>query len=163
LLRLRLVLATIGLLASTASPTAVVAATGDPSVKAYLDGRPIPLEDVSRYYCDDFSYPAITCSRSPLVAGLRSTTVQLLASVDYATVYDGTSYSGTWMHVSQDYNALVLIGWNDKISSFRGRNAEDGRFFTDWGYGGSTYTFCCNQNFPSLGAYDNTFSSVKRI
>ncbi len=132
------------------------------TITAYLDGKAIPLADVSRYYCDDFSYPIITCSRSSLVSTARTTVMSLLASVDYATIYEYNLFSGAWMHVSQDYNVLSLIGWNDKISSFKGRNSETGIFFTDWLYGGSQWSFCCNSQQGSLGGYDNTFSSIKR-
>jgi hypothetical protein len=129
---------------------------------AELDGKPIPLADVSRYYCDDFSYPLIRCSRIALVADLRAATYSLLASVEYVTVFDQPSYAGAYMHVSQDYSALVFIGWNDKISSFKARNWETGRFWTDWLYTGTIWSFCCNSTQPSLGGYDNTFSSVQR-
>jgi hypothetical protein len=129
---------------------------------AYLDGKSIPLADVSRYYCDDFSYPVIRCSTSELVAEARATLTLALASVQYLTIYDQALYGGGWMHVSQDYTALVFIGWDDRISSFKARNSETGRFFTDWFFGGSIWSFCCNQQQASLGGYDNTFSSIAR-
>jgi len=117
---------------------------------------------VSKYYCDDFSYPVITCSASGLVISSRALLTSLLTSVDYVTVYELPSYGGASMSMSQDYNALALIGWNDRISSFKARNGETGTFYVDWFYGGSQWSFCCNTQQPSLGGYDNTFSSVKR-
>ena len=66
------------------------------------------------------------------------------------------------MHVSQDYSALATIGWNDRISSFKARNSETGAFFTDWFYSGSSWPFCCNTQQPTLNAYDNLFSSIRR-
>jgi hypothetical protein len=151
-------------LAGIASPVAVVAAgeDGAGALVAYLDGREIPLEDVSRYFCDDFEYPVVRCSASRLTAEVRATVAMLLTSVDYVTIYEQAFFGGTWMNVSQDYAMLVLIGWSDEISSFKGRNSETGRFYTDWFYGGTTWSFCCNQQVSSLGAYDNTFSSVRR-
>jgi hypothetical protein len=133
-----------------------------PLLAAYLDGKPIPLADVSRYYCDDFSYPIIRCSTSQLVIDVRATLSSMLASVDYVTIYENTNFQGGAMNVSQDYNVLAWIGWNDRISSFKARNSETGTFFTDWLYGGSQWSFCCNSQLGSLGGYDNTFSSVKR-
>lgn len=156
------------LLASTlvayggSGPQPAVGGQSRPTLTAFLDGVAIPLADVSRYYCDDFSYPTITCSQSPLASATRSTFMTLAAAVEYVTIYDQPSYAGSWMNVSQDYAALSLIGWNDRISSFRAKNSETGRFTTDWLYGGSQWSFCCNSQLPSLGGYDNTFSSVQR-
>jgi hypothetical protein len=148
-------------------PAAVAAAGGaqadeSANLKAYLDGKPIPLADVAKYYCDDFSYPVIQCSISPLITATRATLTSLLASVDYVTVFDGSAFSGAYMNISQDYNVLALIGWNDRISSFKARNSETGTFFVDWFYGGSQWSFCCNTQQSSLGGYDNTFSSIQR-
>jgi hypothetical protein len=86
----------------------------------------------------------------------------LLTSVDYVTVWDGTFFSGASMNVSEDYSALSLIGWNDRISSFKGRNSESGAFYVDWFYGGAWWTFCCNQQTSNLGTFSNTFSSIRR-
>jgi hypothetical protein len=131
-------------------------------LRAYLDGRPIPLAEVSRHYCDDFSYPVIRCSRLALNTELRATSVLLLTSTEYVTVWDGASFSGAYMNVSQDYNQLITLGWNDRISSFKVRNSLTGAFTTDWYYTGTTWSFCCNTWQPLLNAYDNTFSSIRR-
>jgi hypothetical protein len=127
-----------------------------------LDGKPIPLQDVGTHYCDDFSYPEIKCSSTPVLAAARATLVTLLTAVDYVSIFDLANYSGAYMNVSQDYSALSLIGWNDRISSFKGRNSESGTFYTDWFYGGAWWTFCCNQQTANLSTYSNTFSSILR-
>lgn len=132
------------------------------TLTAYLDGKPIPLKEVSKYFCDDFAYPVITCSASALISTTRSTLMTLLTSVEYATIYDNAFFGGAWMNVSQDYSAFSLIGWNDRVSSFKSRNSETGVFYTDWFWTGSQWSFCCNQQLTSLGAYDNTFSSIRR-
>ena len=150
-------------LGGTLAPTGVLAAQ-DPveEVVAYLDGRQIDIEDVPRYYCDDFAYPVISCTRLPLVAQTRAITAALLADVSYVTIYDYASFAGTYMHVSQDYATLMTVGWNDRVSSFRARNSESGKFNADWFHTGALWLFCCNAQVPSLGAHDNTFSSVRR-
>lgn len=162
--RLRIV--ALALVAVFAAAPAVSARAPDKSDKddvvAFVDGRQIPVEDIPRYYCDDFSYPVIQCSSLPVVPETRALTMSLLAGVDYATIYDQGSFIGTWMNVSQDYSTLLTIGWNDRISSFKGRNSETGRFWTDWFYTGTIWNFCCNSNVPSLGSYNNTFSSIER-
>jgi hypothetical protein len=134
----------------------------EPQLTADLDGRPIKLADVGRWYCDDFDYPAIHCFSEPGALSTREAVVLAVTSVDYVTVYELTGFAGTYMHMSQDYNALVTIGWNDRISSLKGRNNVASHFFTDWFYGGTSYYVCCNTQLTSLGAYDNTFSSVHR-
>jgi len=144
------------------SPAAGAEAAATPRLTAYLDGKPIPLADVSRYYCDDFDYPVIQCSVSPLVETAKTELSLLATSVDYVTIFDNSLYGGAWMNVSADYGVLALIGWNDRISSFKARNGETGRFFVDWLYSGSQWSFCCNTWQPSLGGYDNTFSSIQR-
>lgn len=144
------------------APRPVKAADDTVTLSAYLDGKPIPLEDVSKYHCDDFSYPVIVCSVSTVVWSSRALAETLLTSVDYVTVYDAPIYSGASMNISQDYPVLAVIGWNDRISSFRARNGETGTFFVDWFYGGSQWSFCCNTQQSTLGGYNNTFSSVQR-
>jgi hypothetical protein len=147
---------------TSAHPRVAVAAQQKITVSATLDGRPIPLIDVAKYYCDDFAFPVITCSTDAAQIEARVFAPLSATAVDYVTIYDAAGFGGAWMHVSQDYAGLWSIGWNDRISSFKGRNGESGRFWTDWYYSGSYWAFCCNQQLASLGSYDNTFSSVLR-
>jgi hypothetical protein len=149
-------------IAGIGNPGAIRAADADPELTATVDGKPIPLQDVSKYYCDDFSYPEIRCSSTRLLADARTAVVTLVTGIDYVTIFDQTNYGGAYMNVSQDYSALSLIGWNDRIGSFRGRNSETGSFYVDWFYGGTAWAFCCNTQTSSLGTYNNTFSSIKR-
>ena len=149
-------------LALAGMPAIATAEEGDSEVVAYLDGKPISAEEIGRYYCDDFDYPVIQCSKSPLLPSARGTLVALLSGADYVTIYAGTYYSGAYMNVSQSYSSLLTIGWNDRVSSFKGRNSETGRFTTDWFYGGSSWPFCCNSNVSTLGTWNNTFSAVER-
>jgi hypothetical protein len=150
------------LVAVSLTPLPVQAGQPLDFVTASLDGKPIPLREVGDWYCDDLSFPLIRCFSE--AADLEAAVSTLLAqqAVVYVTVYDYPTYSGSYMHVSQDYNILALIGWNDRISSFRGRNYESGVFFTDWFYSGVQYGFCCNQQASTLGSFDNTFSSIHR-
>jgi hypothetical protein len=152
----------INCLTSALGPSRVAAAEPGDEVVAYLDGKLIPIEQVSRFYCDDFSFPVIQCSRLAIVTDARAAIVSLLAGVDYVTIYDFTGFAGGFMHVSEDYTALLTIGWNDRISSIRGRNGETGKFWSDWFYLGPSWSFCCNANVSSLGSLNNTFSSVAR-
>jgi hypothetical protein len=147
--------------AGLSMPTVIQASQPPQEVSAYLDGRPIPVASIPRYYCDDFSYPEIHCSSQKGVTETR-TAAAAASGADYATIYDQSSFAGTYMHLSQDYPSLLTIGWNDRISSFKGRNLETARFWTDWFHGGTSWSFCCNTQTPLLGSYNNTFSSVHR-
>ena len=149
-------------IAGLENPKATRAADPDQELTATLDGKPIPLQDVGKYYCDDFAYPEIRCSSTRLLADARAALVTLLTGIDYVTIFDQPNYGGAYMNVSQDYSALALIGWNDRISSFKGRNSETGSFFVDWFYGGTQWAFCCNTQTASLGSYNNAFSSIIR-
>jgi hypothetical protein len=155
-----MVLSSLTITAMT-QPRGTLAVEGDPELTATLDGKPIPLEDVGKYFCDDFAYPQIQCSRSRLLPDARAMLVGILA-VDYVTIYDQAAFGGAYMNISQDYSVLALIGWNDRISSFKARNNETGTFYTDWFYGGGPWSFCCSGQAANLGGANNTFSSVLR-
>ena len=148
------------------APAAAAATPKGDQLRATLDGKPIPLAEVGKHYCHDFAYPEIKCYSSSLVLEASTTTTEVLSllagGVTYVTVYDYSYYSGSYMHISEDYIALSTIGWNDRISSFIGRNWESGSFHTDWFYGGTQWNFCCNSSVSDLGSYSNTFSSVRR-
>jgi len=150
------------LIATLLAPSAAFAGDADPELSATLDGRPIPLDEVGKHDCDDFSYPEIRCFSVRVVIDSRALLVTMLTSIDYVSIYDGTNYTGASMNVSQDYGTLSTIGWNDRISSIKGRNSDTGTLWTDWFYGGTWYSFCCNTQVPNLGAYSNAFSSVER-
>ena len=150
------------------APPAIAAASDaaearDVVLTADLEGVPIPLVAVANFQCNDFDYPAIHCFKaaSELAGTLQvALSLELLSGTDYVQFWDGTTYSGSSMIASQNYDALSLLGWNDRISSFKGKNLQTGSFYTDWFMGGTAYAFCCNQQVPSLGSYNNTFSSV---
>jgi hypothetical protein len=169
--RLLLGLASTVAFAVANMPASVVGAQ-QPQLRADLDGRSIEPAQSSSYYCHDFAYPEIHCFSTPerLEAAVGesapvSTRSNVVATAfgpsDYVTVYSGPSYSGSFAHLSQKYDALATIGWNDIISSYRGRNSRSGTFYEHWFAGGTARRFCCNQNVSSLpSGTDNTFSSV---
>jgi hypothetical protein len=131
------------------------------TVTAFLDGKPLAIRLVANYYCDDLAFPVIQCSTQPATIAARAS-LYLLSGVDYVTIYDQAGFNGPYMNLSQDYATLLTIGWNDRISSFRAKNSETGRFTVDWLFSGSSWPFCCNSQLSTLGGYDNSFSSVER-
>jgi len=153
--------------------TTAAAAPSEPSaLVADLEGSAIPPGDVGRYFCHDFEFPRIRCFSTAFAleeALARdssqddSTTLAAYAAGDYLTVYSEPSYAGAYAHLSQNYDALWVIGWNDRIRSFKVRDSASGAFYTDWYAGGQRYEFCCNNAVPILSsAYDRAFSSVYR-
>jgi hypothetical protein len=169
--RITTILCLLGLLIGSTTGLASAAGPGDDgtngqAVWADLDGRPLDPGRVADFYCHDFDYPAIHCFRdsdqlelsvAPAVAAAQA------AGVDYVVVFDYTWFQGPYMYISQDYTVLLLIGWNDRISSYMARNWQSGKFWTDWFFSGTSYQFCCNQQAASLGSFNNTFSSVHRL
>jgi hypothetical protein len=144
-----------------------------PELRADLEGRPIDPAQASSYFCHDFDYPQIHCFvtpfeleaavAQPVMASSQGVVIAAFGPSDYVTVYSSPSYAGSFAHLSQSYDALATIGWNDTISSYRARNSRTGTFYQHWFAGGTAKNFCCNQNVPSLpSGVDNTFSSVYR-
>jgi hypothetical protein len=127
---------------------------------ADLDGVPIKLADVGKWYCHDFEYPAIHCFSQPQNLEQSQGFTAAATSTVYVTVYEFTTYQGAYMHMSQDYSLLGLIGWNDRISSLVVHNSAGGVFWTDWLYTGTRYPVCCFQQLGSLGSFNDGFSSV---
>jgi hypothetical protein len=153
---------TVGLLvfASLILGTAPAASAAKAEVSADLDGQPIRVVEISKYHCHDLDYPRIHCFRTAAERAAAPSVAAALLAVTYVTIWDGAMFAGASMDISQDYDALVTIGWNDRIGSFKARNSRTGRFFIDWFGGGTGLSFCCNQSVSSLGSNNNAFSSV---
>lgn len=160
--------ALLGLLLGT-TPSALAGAVDDGPRSADLDGKPIALSSVALYHCHDLDVTVIHCFRRAAErdASIENASAGLggalaVAAVVYVTMYENASYGGASMAVSQDYDILATIGWNDRVSSYKGRNAETGRFYVDWFAGGISDSFCCNQWVSTLGSFNDAFSSVYR-
>ena len=148
---------------TASEPAASSGPARDVEIQADLEGVPIPAVAVGKFYCSDLEFPTIHCykSASGLAGSLQTGQgASLLSGVDYVQIYADSGFLGASMVVSQDYPVLAVIGWNDRISSFRGKNSQTGTFYTDWFAGGSAYGFCCNQQVSSLGGFNDTFSSI---
>jgi hypothetical protein len=164
---LSLVALTASITATVPSPSLAVDLAGT-TITATLDGKPIDPTQAGRYYCHDFEYPVIRCYAS--AARLESAVssgdggrAALASDVRYMTVYDYASFAGAYAHLSQDYEGLWAIGWNDKISSFRVQNSQSGKLYTDWYASGAVLNFCCNSQVTSLSStFNNNISSVYR-
>lgn len=89
--------------------------------------------------------------------------VPAATSPDYVMIYAGEYSSGAYMYLSQNYDTLFTIGWNDRIRSYLAVNSAHGVFWTDWFATGADLTFCCNAVGSTLpAAFDRTIASVYR-
>lgn len=137
---------------------------------AELDGRPIALSLVPDFYCHDLAYPIIRCFRTPdalsadlVRGGPHAASATVSTGVAYVTIYQDISLSGPFTTLSQDYDNLGSIGWNDRVSSFKSLNGYGGRFWTDASRSGSSYSFSAGAVVTYVGdAFNDTFSSVYR-
>ena len=167
-MRVRAVAVVIGMLGTVLLSGTAQAASESPNIRADLEGRPITASEISLYYCHDFAFPEVHCfsSASELEAALTpgdGLSAAAFGPNDYVTIYSEPTYAGSYMHVSQNYDTLFWIGWNDRISSFKARNSARGTFWSDWQATGHRTDFCCNQTVPALSStVDNTFTSVYR-
>ena len=149
-----------------------VGSAGSPGrLEARLGGKPLPLSRVATLHCHDFDHPIIRCYRSP-AALERAVRARLaprsegpgpaaLVDLAYVRIFADAGYMGASAYLSASYDNLGVIGWNDRISSFRSVNLGVGAFFEHVDRGGDRYSFCCNTNVSNVGsAYNDSFSSV---
>jgi hypothetical protein len=158
---------------SAASPAPSTPSASD-TIAADLDGQSIKPQLIPKFYCHDFDFPRIHCFRSPATLakaearwgardGRLTTMTAAFGASDYITIYDGPNFGQAFMDVSQNYDTLAFIGWNDVISSYKGRNSANGELWTDWFASGTGRLFCCNTQVSSLpSSLDNAFTSVYR-
>jgi hypothetical protein len=156
--------AAVLMVAAASSP---VAGASPESVVADLEGRRIGTESIPDHFCHDRDYPQIHCfktaSKLEVALGAATRSASAVAAADYVVVFSSPTYAGSYFYVSQNYDALAVVGWNDRIRSYRGLNSGKGIFWTDWLMSGTSQAFCCNQTVPVLSStFDHQFSSVYR-
>lgn len=134
---------------------------------ATLDGRRIGLGRVGEYNCHDFDYPVIRCFSGPdaLAADMTrhlddaARIAGRLASGGFVTAWQDALYAGPSIALSVDYPSLSILGWNDRISSFKSFGAT-GNFREDSPPGGFSYVFGATAQVGSLsGTYNDKFSA----
>ena len=147
---------------------AVPVVAAGPAVTADVDGHEIAIDAIPSYFCHDLDYPEIHCFaaaddlQAALAEGTNDRSMAPAAS-NYVVVFSQLSYGGSYLYISQDYDTLAVVGWNDRVRSFRALNGEAGRFWTDWFHSGALLDLCCNSNVPSLSAtFDQRITSVYR-
>lgn len=167
-MRVRPIAMVFGLLGTALLSGTAIAAEESPRIRADLEGRRINVSEIGSYFCHDFAFPEVHCfsTASELEAASASGEGLIAAAVgpsDYVTIFADPGYLGSYMHVSQNYDTLFWIGWNDRVSSYKARNSALGTFWSDMSATGRRTDFCCNQSVAALSSIvDNTFTSVYR-
>jgi hypothetical protein len=158
------------LVLSLAAPGRADEGDGSPIVTADLAGKPIPVNAIPSFHCHDLEFPRIRCfatTRDLEVAmsvDQSRTGAERVTATNYAVIYDDTSYRGGSLHLSQNYDTLAVVAWNDRIRSYKGLNSARGVFYIDWFASGGSMTFCCNVLDPSLpAAFDRKITSAYRL
>ena len=161
--------AAIVLVLSFAGPSLADEGDNSPIVTADLAGKPIPVGAIPTYNCHDLEFPRIHCFETTRDLQLSMSATQRLmgtegvTATNYAVIYDDVSLHGASLHISQDYDTLAVVAWNDRIRSYKGLNSARGIFYIDWFATGSSMTFCCNVQDISLpAAFDRQITSVYR-
>lgn len=138
---------------------------------ADLEGTPIPLAEVSSYYCHDLDYPMIRCfslatdveASAAALQAARSRQTAAATGTQYTRLFDLAGFAGAYVILSANYADLGVIGWNDKTSSYMGMNGLSFGLWTNVNFAGSGLLGCCNQNAGTLpSGYNNQISSVQQ-
>jgi hypothetical protein len=161
-----LVLGVVMLFAGILNPSSARAA----GPYAVLDHGSIPLTTVHSYYCHDLEFPRISCFRTSSdlradEATVTSSGVSILSAtaLPYVRIFQDASFTGPWTDLSQNYDNLGSIGWNDRISSIKSLNSTAGNFWTDAVHSGWLYSFAAGAWVYYVGdAWNDHFSSVYR-
>lgn len=145
----------------------------------------IELSDVGQYHCHDFDYPIIRCFQTELERdadaesmGLSSEVsvsgrtelsaalaVQLAATaVTYVRWYEHSNYAGASFWTANPLPDLTIIGWNDRISSFKSINGGHPKWWQDSNYNGPSSQWVTSAWVPYVGdTLNDRFSSVQNV
>jgi hypothetical protein len=145
----------------------------------------IELEDVGDHHCHDFASPIIRCFATELerdadaesVMGTQAArgwggteqqaalAVQLAATVvTYVRWYEDSNYGGLSFSTANPMADLAVIGWNDRISSFKSINGGHPKFWQSWNYTGTAWQWVTSAWVPYVGDPANDrFSSVQNV
>ncbi len=171
-------LAAIVALVGVWTVSATTTATDPMALSAELDGRPIALGDVSRYFCHDRAYPVIHCfgtaperdqdlelagAAAKPAPGGDSAEATTAAAYPYVRWFLDANFGGPSFDASIAYSDLGIVGWNDRISSFSTYQGGHPRWWRDIGFTGGSWDWGTT-SVPYVGdAANDKFSSVERL
>ena len=168
--RLSIALAALTVVTGAAAGGALAKGPRDKTIVADLEGRRISVSEIPDWFCHDVDYPQIHCytTAAELETALDAAAASIegltgvLAPLPYVYIYGDAGTLGPAYGVTQVWEDLSWIGWNDRISSFKSVNGGFGHFATDAYNNGRLYPgFCCNAVVTYVGdSWNDQFSSV---
>ena len=144
-------------------------------VTATYEGQPIDPMLASHYFCHTRDYPIVRCFATqegayqdleldaPLASHatpLRGDFLPDWSGGAYTIAYWDINYGGSSLIVYGALSSLVVIGWNDAISSIKSVNCGIPRYYVHINYSGGYWQNGCNTWSPNVGTFNDTFSSV---
>jgi hypothetical protein len=146
------------------------ASAHDAGLTATHEGRRMDPSAVGRFHCHDIDHPRLRCFSSPRrrdadaarrIRRLSADPRRATRADAYVRLYEHQQFQGASVLLSVAYPDLGVIGWSDRVTSFKSVNWGSGTFFRHIQMDGATYPFCCNSAVANVGgAYNDTFSSV---
>jgi hypothetical protein len=157
------------------------AGQSDGHLWATLNGEPIALVEVGQNHCHDFAYPRYTCFRTErerdrdMARFLGANAVRRLApgavtgalgtqSVNYVLFFETRDYAGYSSVASNPVPDLSVVGWSNRISSFKSTNGGRPKWWDGTNYGGSNWQWGVSVWVPYVGDTANErFTSVQNV
>lgn len=146
--------------------TGMSTSASDPGVTAaVLEGRSIPLSEVSHLHCHDRDAPTIRCFSTSAgrdddldTAGSRS----IDGTQAYVAIYADENYGGSSFTVYNPVSDLGVYGWNDCVSSFKSLNGQRPRLYSHIDYGTPAWRWAAGAWVSNVGGEANdATSSIK--
>jgi hypothetical protein len=157
------------------------AGQSDGHLWATLEGKPLALVDVANYYCHDFAYPRYTCFRT---AGERDRDLDSASapgavrrfrvgsitgtlgtqSVNYVLFFEHSDYAGSSLVLSNPTPDLGVLGWSNRISSFKSTNGGRPKWWDSTSYTGTPWQWGTSAWVAYVGNDANDrFTSVQNV
>jgi hypothetical protein len=151
-----------------------VAGSESSDLRAQRGDKAIELSQVAQFHCHDGSYPVIECFDSALERD-----VDLLVTINmsadgpipepppataYVTWFDAINYGGSSFTASVSYSDLGILGWEDRISSFKSLNGGRPKWWRDTGFSGTAWRWPAGAWVSNVGVDANDqWSSVANV
>jgi hypothetical protein len=152
---------------------ASTAGAGNGDLRALHGGKQIALMQVAQFHCHDASFPVIECFDTALErdldfavtpSGVTSEAVSNAPTASYVTWFDAINYGGSSFTASVSYSDLGVLGWNDRISSFKSLNGGRPKWWRDTGFLGTAWRWPAGAQVPNVGTDANDqWSSVANV
>ena len=145
-------------------------------LSATYRGQEVALNDTAAHHCHDGDYPQIRCFDSAVERDLDLVVQTARGAIAlgpepepppatyYVTWYEAANYGGSSFTASASYSNLGVLGWSDRISSFKSLNNGRPKWWRDPNFAGTTWQWPAGAQVSYVGAGANDlFSSVANV